>query len=544
MTFKIKPVTLKRRSAANKNTRPGKRPNIIVITTDHHSNTALASNGFNRHSPGSDRLANEGVAFTHATTTTEMCGPARCAMQTGMFPNYLGVPNNRWAGKGVKTQLLPPGCGIKTLPDYFKPAGYTCGFVGKLHMSGNPLEYGYDDFSNNNFKGRGKNRYFSSRTYAEYQKLKKVDFAAKPPVIDQTENALRYCHEDECYAMSGRLVNYTREHTYTACNFDEGKRMISCYKKLKNPFVVHINLDLAPHWPYIVPEPYASMYKADDFKPWANFRDPLSKHPLRSKISQNIWRTNDEPWERWAESLAKYYGLCAMVEDEANELLTFLDDENLSENSIVIWTADHGAVNGAHGIFDKDFRMVDEIYRIPLLVRWPMGNLAAGKRSSALVHNADILPTIMELSGISVPETMQCKSFVPALRGEEQMRGEIDFAFWSNGGDPSMLATVRAIRTHDFKYVFNAGDIDEFYDLKKDPAELENVIDEPAYAEEVKNLRKLMHQVLTETDDFCLPFARERLLGCKEKTSSAPLAHYLETPNDFGLRTNCPWHFK
>ncbi|HBE02092.1 MAG TPA: hypothetical protein DC049_06395 [Spirochaetia bacterium] len=78
------------------------------------------------------------------------------------------------------------------------------------------------------------------------------------------------------------------------------------------------------------------MYKAADFKPWANFRDPLSKHPRHAKISRNLWHTTGESWERWAESLAKYYGLCAMIEDEINDLLAFLDKANLAENTIVI----------------------------------------------------------------------------------------------------------------------------------------------------------------------------------------------------------------
>lgn len=297
--------------------RENRPPNIVLITTDHHSYNALASNGFRRHSPGSDRLANEGVGFTHATTTTVMCGPARCAMQTGMYPSALGLPNNRWGGKGIGGQLLPPGRGVKTVPDYFKPAGYLCGFVGKLHMAGKPLDYGYDDYSQANFDGRGKNRHFRARSFDEYMADKGVDVAARPPVIDQTENAVRYWHRGVWHAMSGRLANYRREHTYTACTFDEGKRLIDCYRALDRPFLAHINADLAPHWPYVVPEPYASMYDPREFAEWPNFCDRAEKIPLRSKTVRNCWRTDAEPWERWAESISKYYGLCAMIEDEA-----------------------------------------------------------------------------------------------------------------------------------------------------------------------------------------------------------------------------------
>ncbi|NOY80233.1 MAG: sulfatase-like hydrolase/transferase [Kiritimatiellaeota bacterium] len=524
-----------------------KLPNIIIITTDHHSYNALASNGFNRYSPGSDRLAREGVGFSHATTTTVMCGPARCAMQTGMYPNYLGLPNNRWGGRRVRTQLLPPGSGVRTLPDYFRPAGYVCGFVGKLHMSGSPLDYGYDDYSQADFRDTTRNRHFQGRTFSEYLAEKKVDIEADPPLIDQTEHAVRYWYKGSWYAMSGRLTNYRREHTYTACTFDEGKRMIECYRSLNKPFLIQLNIDQAPHWPYIVPEPYASMYRPKEMKEWPNFRDPLGDHPLRSKIARDIWRTGGEPWERWAESISKYYGLCSLVEDEVADLLSFLDHNRLAEDSIVVWTADHGAPNGAHGVFDKDHRIIDEAYRIPLLVRYPRGELECGLLSDALVQNADVLPTIMELADLTPPAEMHSRSFAPALHGRPRARGEIDYCFLSNGGDPTTLAAVRAIRTHSFKYIFNACDIDELYDLRDDPAEMRNRIDAPRYARELKRLRSLLHDVLTDTDDWVTPFAFSRLIdgkdtGSIDESAPPPPTHYITGPHTFGLRTNCPWH--
>ena len=194
----------------------------------------------------------------------------------------------------------------------------------------------------------------------------------------------------------------------------------------------------------------------------------------------------------------------AMIETQAASFLEVVDRLGLARDTAVVWTADHGAANGAHGIFDKDHRMIEETCRIPLLVRWPAGGVVAGGESPAMAQNLDLLPTYLELAGLPVPAALHGRSLLPAARGGEDPR---DHAYVVSDGMPWGLRTVRMVRTPTVKYVWNAFDRHEFYDLRQDPHELRNAIDDPAQAGEVARCRRLLLAELQRTDDHMLEFA-------------------------------------
>ncbi|MEW6354808.1 MAG: sulfatase-like hydrolase/transferase [Planctomycetota bacterium] len=497
------------------------RPNVVIILTDHQGVDSLACYGHERHSPATDRLAKEGMCFTHATTTTGICAPARCAMQTGYFAHYLGIPNNLWSSRQVAHSpglLVPPEFGIRTIPSYMKEAGYLCGLVGKLHMSGSPPKHGYDDYLDFLGGAKDRNRHIAPRPFRDYLAAQGVKVEG-PVRVDQAERGIRFYRSGKWHAMSARLLDYAAEHTGAAFIFSEGIRLIEAYARTGQPFLAQIHLSQEPHWPYIVPEPYANMYDPGRIPPWPNFDDQLSHHPLTHRLRREAWLTQNEPWARWAESISKHYGMCAMVEDQAARLLACLDRLGVADNTMVIWTADHGAPNGAHGVFDKDARMIDELYRIPMLVRWPAGSVAAGTVSDQFVQTIDILPTLLEMARAPVPPDLHGKSMLPILRGDPDAPKR-DYAFWTSGGDPFALASVRGIRTERFKYIYNAYDMDEFYDLELDPAEMTNRIDDPKYQDEIQRLKKLLRTEMERTGDPLTAFSGWHLL--REGESQPP----------------------
>jgi arylsulfatase A-like enzyme len=186
-----------------------------------------------------------------------------------------------------------------------------------------------------------------------------------------------------------------------------------------------------------------------------------------------------------------------MIDQEIGRVLEQLDKLGLADNTIVILTADHGDMNGSHGLFDKGF-MYQEAFHIPLIVRWPAKCPRPG-RSDVFVYNMDVFPTILDAIG-QPDEQLDGQSFLAVLEGKPLPKSR-DAIFLEFHGI-RYLYSQRALVTRDgYKYIFNAGDFDEFYDLNKDPGELRNVIDAPEYREIVERIRQQIKTIALQSRD-------------------------------------------
>jgi arylsulfatase A-like enzyme len=201
----------------------------------------------------------------------------------------------------------------------------------------------------------------------------------------------------------------------------------------------------------------------------------------------------DEEKMRWKYQryMQDYLACISSVDDNVGRVLDYLEESGLAENTIVVYTSDQGFYLGEHGWFDKRF-VYDESFKTPLIVRWP-GVIEPGRRNDEMVQNLDFAPTFLEAAGIEIPADMQGESLMPILKNEMQdwQREEVYYHYYEYPA-VHMVKRHYAIVTKAYKLVHFYYDVDEWelYDRKKDPMEMNNVYDDPAYAEVIDNLKE------------------------------------------------------
>jgi arylsulfatase A-like enzyme len=170
-----------------------------------------------------------------------------------------------------------------------------------------------------------------------------------------------------------------------------------------------------PHLPNVVPEPYASMYPPATIPPWPNFADPLTGKPFIQHQQRRTWGIDQWGWSDWAPIVGRYLGEITLLDHQLGRVLATLDELGIAENTVVIYTADHGDLCGAHGMIDKHYVMYDELVRVPLIVRWP-GQIAANQNCGAFISSAvDLAATFCDLAGVERPSTFAGQSILPLV---------------------------------------------------------------------------------------------------------------------------------
>jgi arylsulfatase A-like enzyme len=257
----------------------------------------------------------------------------------------------------------------------------------------------------------------------------------------------------------------------------------------EHPFFIRLDFH-GPHPPMVIPEPYASMYAPASIPPHPNFDDPLKGKPAVQGIKRKHWGTELMGWEDWQPLVARYYGEVSLIDDQVARVLEKLERIGEHDNTIVIYLSDHGDTMGAHRIWNKDYTMYDEIYRVPFIVRWP-GVIQPESRCDTYVHHClDLAPTLLEIAGVEPPDDLDGKTLVPLLTGQTQDRPRE--AFCEFHGCHMGLYTTRMLQTDRYKYIFHTNDIDELYDHENDPFELRNVVNNPSYASDLRELKHRM----------------------------------------------------
>ncbi len=453
------------------------RPNILHITVDQMRFDVLGANGNPIcRTPALDKLAAEGVNFLRAYTCIGICSPARASLLTGRLPHHHGILTNTHANDAVRLELPR---GEPSLADILRRAGYNTGHVGKWHVgrSNDPRRHGFRD-SKMLLPGWGQ-------------------YTEKIPLAD--ESALRL-------PLSGAPVHARaeippeRSRTYRIA--DAAIELLERYAAdaaRGTPFFLRVDWS-EPHWPHYVPEPFDSMYNPRDIPPWPNAQDAFANKPYANHRLREQWGVGDVPWAEWARLVARYYAAITELDASIGRLLDALRRLGLEENTVVVFCADHGDLTGSHGLFNKGPVMYEEIYRIPLIVRWPQGALR-GARCEEMVHLHDLMPTLLEAARIEPPENLDGRSLLPLLRGHLPDDWYTE-CFCEYHGSELGLYSQRMVVTKTHKLVFNIPDRNELYDLQNDPHELNNVYDDPAYAEVRRELAERLIAWLEGTGDM------------------------------------------
>jgi arylsulfatase A-like enzyme len=280
---------------------------------------------------------------------------------------------------------------------------------------------------------------------------------------------------------------------------DECCRLIGEFGNGDAPW--HIRIDYnEPHLPCLPSEPFASMYPPDSITPWENFGDTFAGKPFIQQQQLRNWRIEAWTWREWSIYLSGYFAMISQLDDAIGRIIEELRSRGLIDNTLIIFTTDHGDAAGSHRMMDKHCVMYEEEVHVPLVCSWPGVIPAGGVCRDFISHFLDLPVTLLELTGLSVPARYQGRSFLPQLEG----RASDDprpLAFSSYNGQQFGLYCQRMVRDRKYKYVWNATDIDECYDLENDPHELVNLAADERHEELCRRYRRKVYDVFSALKD-------------------------------------------
>lgn len=473
--------------------------NFIIINPDELRADSLGVYGNSLvKTPNFDKLAKEGTRFEQCHTTHTVCSPSRCSFLTGWHPHVNGH-RSLW-------HLLK-----KDEPNLFKylsNAGYDIVWYGKN-----------DAFSPKAFKGIVTQTLDDVLTKEEENKLEEIDkYSSENP----------YEFDDPKYYSF--LYNEMGEYEETS-DYINVKKAIEYIKSTPDtPFMLYLPT-LMPHCPYQAPKGYHDMYdpeKISNLRPICEEGKPSFYQKIRE--SRNLGQLTDKDFK---EIKAKYLGMVSYVDSLYGKLLDALEKTGLDEETAIFMFSDHGDWAGDYGLVEKwPSGMDDTLTRVPLIAKIPDG--ASGHVVKECVQHYDIMPTILELSEIKPEHSIFANSLVPQLKGD---KGDPDRAVFTEGGydhpqdnwcfegresvhkellfkeniyypklklqqeEPETVCRSTMIRTSDYKLIYRTKQINELYDLRKDPDELKNIYNNPEYIKIRNELENRMLKWYIETSD-------------------------------------------
>ena len=433
--------------------------------------------------PNIDQLAARGVRCDHAFTPTAICSPARASFYTGLFPHHHGVTGNEMS--------LKPG--VKGINHFLQEAGYSCGYAGKWHVDERtgPSDLGFigKDFLGYAFPGSRVLPGLSfdqppvnePNHYADY--LRARGFGA-PKVSHGFFGTNPGCNQQEMFALHEGPVESCIEYFVA----EEAIRVVDEMARQPKPFFLWANF-WGPHSPSLVPEPYYSMYNPADIPEHPSYCETFERKPRVQSNIERMWGLGEYGWKGFQEIAARYFGHCTLIDDQVGRIVAALARTGQLDNTIIVYTSDHGDCLGAHRLIEKGEFMYDEIYRIPLVVAHPACR-QGGQVSHDFVYLHDIMPSLIDAAGAPVPQGLDGRSVLPAFLGEPltNPRDDVYCVFDRH----FTVANQRMVRTRTHQFTFNPADMGELYDFTQDPYQLDNRYGDPAYDEVKADLMERM----------------------------------------------------
>ena len=459
-----------------------RRPNILLVHSDQHRYDCVGAHGHPLSpTPNLDRLAAQGVSFSHAFTPCPVCVPARNSFLYGTWATRHGAVSNRHT-----EAPWPPAPELPTWSEALRDAGYRLAYVGKWGIHGRPQDFGFESYV-------PTSDYYTWRAEAGLPPVPRTGwFGGTDPHISPEQSRIAW----EADRVLERMRDLSRG---------------------PEPFLIRWD-PAGPHLPNIVPEPYASMYPPATIAPWLSFPDPLAGKPYIQAQQRRTWGLDGWTWDDWAPVVARYLGEITLMDAQIGRVLAELERLGLSEDTLVIYTCDHGDLCGGHGMIDKHHVMYDDVVRVPLIMRLPRDSRAgspdpvAGRTCDAFVsHALDLAVTLCEVAQVPVPETFQGRSLLPLLEGQGE--GEREDIFATYHGSQFGLYSSRMVRDRRWKYVWNATAEDELYELERDPGEIVNLAGDASSRQVLERLRHRLLTWMEETEDILLnEWTRRQLL--------------------------------
>ncbi|QGQ96570.1 DUF4976 domain-containing protein [Paenibacillus psychroresistens] len=463
------------------------QPNILIIMVDQLRYDCL---GFSSMAPvitpHIDALASEGMWFNSAYNHIPVCGPARQSFICGQRPETFGGLWN--FSLGLKVSALEPAA--YSWARSLQSAGYYNGYIGKwdVHPTYDPTFYGYYVYVN------------SEQIYQTW--------------ITERYPDLAYANE-----LFGEIDPLPLADTRTHQTARMTSELLQQLSRSGSPWHLRVNFK-EPHLPCRPTAAFANLYSADSIPEWGSFVETFANKPYIQEQQLRNWHVAHYGWQDWAPIVARYYAIISQLDDALGCILKELDTLGESDNTIVIFTSDHGDMCGGHRMMDKHYIMYEDVVKVPLIMRWP-GVIAPNSYCDEFVYPLlDLPPSLLEFSGSPLPTNHRFhgQSIQPLLKATNEITWRDEVVATYNGQQFG-LYTQRMIRTRDWKYVWNTTDVDELYDMQRDPNELHNVISHPSNSHVVQELRKRLYDILYQDGDGLVQnqWMRDQLLLGRKK---------------------------
>lgn len=489
-----------------------KKPNIIFIMADDHATQAISAYGHPisqlAPTPNIDRIADEGAIFKNNFCTNSICGPSRAVILTGKHSHINGfrMNGNRFDGNQ------------QTFPKILQKAGYKTAMFGKWHLHGLPQGFDYWNIL------QDQGNYYNPNFISVNPETKKVDTTMIQGYATDivTEDAIQYLDKvkdgQQPFMM---MVQHKAPHR----NWMPALRHVNKYDNVTFPvpntyFTNHEGSTVSKEQYQTV---YRDMYEGHDLK--------MTKQKGSPELAHNPWKTDFErmtPEQRtaWNKAyqpkndafhdanlsgkdldlwklqryLQDYLATVAAVDEGVGKILDYLKANNLEDNTIVVYTTDQGFYLGEKGWFDKRF-MYEESLGMPMLMKYPKV-IKAGTEVTALTQNLDFAETFLDFAGVKIPDDMQGKSLRPLVSNTIEDDDFRDAIYYHYYDFPAfhMVKKMYGVRTNRYKLIHVYDDIDEWelYDLKEDPSEVNNLINDKSYDEIEAKLRKQLKKLQQE----------------------------------------------
>lgn len=499
---------------AQKHKTQTKRPNVLFIMADDHAYQAISAYGSKLiKTPNIDRIAQQGALMQSAYVTNSVCSPSRAVILTGKYSHINGMKDNGTYFNGAQM----------TLPKIFKQYGYQTAIVGKWHLFSNPTGFDYWNILPD------QGHYYSPHFFKNGK-----DTVYKGYVTDIiTDMAINWMdkHKDKPFFL---MLHHKAPHRNAMPpikyldKFNDVKFPLpySFYDPYTNKPALQrqsitIKNDLDIRYDSKIPCDTCPVTKINSWAPGEYQKELVGLTPQERKIWDAAYdkeyqkfkklHTKDEITRFQYQRYLEDYLRCVMsLDDNVGRVLAYLKKTGLDKNTIVIYTSDQGFYLGEHGLYDKRF-MYEESFRTPMMIRYP-GVIKPGSKLNQFVLNLDLAPTMLDLAGIKPPADMQGESMKPLLAKQpltHKWRDEIYYHYYEKSFNLTAHYGIRTKR-YALMHFYDPINAWELYDLQKDPYEMNNIYNDPAYQNTITDLKQRLKALQVKYKDEEKDFLKKK----------------------------------
>ena len=446
-------------SASAEEPREGKdrKPNVVYVFSDQHRYQSMSFTEMPEvKTPNMARLAKQGVCFDNCISNYPLCSPHRAMLLTGRWPYQQKMLDD---SPGMIDNNLALDPDQMTVGKAFKHAGYATGYIGKWHLTGtDAVPFGFDH---------------------------------------------------------SQIWENDNDH-WNAYYFENGERIVPAPQGYNATLMMNQALEFIEE-KHAAPDPFFLMLSLNP--PHLIFNDATQErkdlYPNESDLPRrpNFPKAYPQPFENMTwETYQGYHAHVSAIDEELGRIMAKLDELGLADNTIVVYTADHGSMLGSHAKGDKR-HPYQEAIKVPFIARWPKG-IPTGRRSDLLLGTIDIMPTLCGLAGLPIPKVCQGQDLSPSFRGEKSVEPESQFIMHicadANDGEKPWAPYFRGVTTGRYTYTVHAGELGQgtwqLFDNEVDPYQMNNLAEDTSMAPVKKELVAMLADWLKQSDDpYVLP---------------------------------------